>query len=335
MSRPGEMAPAHPQRRGALATLLGSTLAAMASSRSQAQAWPSKPIRVVVPYPVGGAVDVMTRLVTAHMQNTLGQPIVIENRPGANANLGPDHVSKAAPDGYTVLASATYLVANPMVEKGLRWTPRDFVPVGRFTVAPNLMVVPGNSPYRTLKEFVEAARAKPGSLNYGEAGPGAPQTLAIEMLKKVARIDMQSVMYKGSPPVLTDLANDTLAMSVLPLNVAMGSLAGGRIRALASTSSRRSPLIPEVPTMAESGYPEVTVVSWYGFHVPVGTPSEVISRLSAALGAACGSDEVRTRTAGVGGETAFLDTAAFEAFLREDDTRWRQFMTVLGPVKGN
>jgi len=183
------------------------------------------------------------------------------------------------------------------------------------------------------KEFVEAARARPGSLNYGEAGPGAPQTLAIEMLKKVARIDMQSVMYKGSPPVLTDLANDTLAMSVLPLNVAMGSLAGGRIRALASTSSRRSPLIPEVPTMAESGYPEVTVVSWYGLHVPVGTPAEVISRLSAALGSACGSEEVRTRTAGVGGETAFLDTAAFEAFLREDDARWRQFMSVLGPPR--
>jgi tripartite-type tricarboxylate transporter receptor subunit TctC len=302
----------------------------MLTNASRAQAWPNKPIRVIVPYPVGGAVDVMTRLISAHMQNTLGQAIVVENRPGANANLGPDHVSKAAADGYTVLASATYLIANPIIEKGLRWAPRDFAAVARFTVAPNLMVVPAASPYRSVKELAEAARSRPGALNYGEAGPGAPQTLAIEMFKKVARIEMQSVMYKGSPPILTDLANGTLAMSVVPLNVAMASLSGGRIRALASTSARRSPLIPDVPTLAESGYPEATVVSWYGFHVPTGTPAEAIARLSAATQAACASDEVRQRTANVGGETSFLDTPAFDAFLREDDTRWQAFMSTLG-----
>jgi tripartite-type tricarboxylate transporter receptor subunit TctC len=296
---------------------------------AQAPAWPAKPIRVVVPYPVGGAVDVMTRLVTAHMQTTLGQPIVVENRPGANANLGPDHVSKAAPDGYTVLATATYLVANPLIETNLRWAAKDFLPVARFTVAPNVMIVPATSPYRTVRELVDAAKARPRALNYGEAGPGAPQTMAIEMLRTVAGIDMQNVTYKGSPPVLADLINETLAMSVLPLNVAMGSITGGRLRALASTSNRRSALLPDVPTMAEAGFPEVTVVSWYGFHVPAGTPADVVARLSAAVGAAAADPEVRTRTAGVGGELSFLDTAAFAGFLAEDEARWQKFVQVL------
>ena len=309
--------------------LFTAALALGAAALAHAQPFPSKPIKVVVPYPVGGAVDVMTRLITSHMQQTLGQPVIVENRPGANANIGPDVVSKAAPDGYTVLATATYLIANPLVETGLRWTPKELVPVARFTVAPNVVVVPGGSPSNNVQALVGAAKARPGELNYGEAGPGAPQTMAIEMLKKVAGIEMQSVMYKGSPPVITDLINETLSMSVLPLNVAMGAISSGRIKALASTSNRRSSLIPDVPTMSETGYPEVTVISWYGLHVPAGTPPEVIAKLSAAVRAAAAAEEVRTRTAGVGGEIAFLDTAAFDAFLREDEVRWQKFVGAL------
>ena len=309
--------------------LFTAALALGAAALAHAQPFPSKPIKVVVPYPVGGAVDVMTRLITSHMQQTLGQPVIVENRPGANANIGPDVVSKAAPDGYTVLATATYLIANPLVETGLRWTPKELVPVARFTVAPNVVVVPGGSPSNNVQALVGAAKARPGELNYGEAGPGAPQTMAIEMLKKVAGIDMQSVMYKGSPPVITDLINETLSMSVLPLNVAMGAISGGRIKALASTSNRRSSLIPDVPTMAEAGYPEVTVISWYGLHVPAGTAPEVIAKLSAAVRAAAAAEDVRTRTAGVGGEIAFLDTVAFDAFLREDEVRWQKFVGAL------
>jgi tripartite-type tricarboxylate transporter receptor subunit TctC len=306
--------------------LAACAVAVAAATPALAQTYPNRPVRIVVSYPVGGAVDVMTRLVAAHMQQTLGQPVVVENRPGANANLGPDHVSKAAPDGYTVLASATYLIANPLIESGLRWSPKELVPVARFTTAPNVMVVPGDSPIGSVAALVEAAKARPRALNYGEAGPGAPQTMAIEMLKSVAGLEMQSVLYKGSPPVIADLVNGTLAMSVLPLNVAMASIQSGRLKALASTSNRRSTLIPEVPTMAESGFPQVTVVSWYGLHVPAGTPADVIAKLSAAVGAATASEEVRVRTAGVGGESAYLDTAAFQAFLKEDDARWQTFI---------
>jgi len=307
-------------------------LAVLAAVPAFAQDYPSKPIRVVVPYPVGGAVDIMTRLVTAHMQQTLGQPVLVENRPGANANLGPDHVAGTPPDGYTVLATATYLIANPLVEGDkLRWQPASFVPVARFTTAPNLFVVPGGSPLRSIRELVTAAKARPRELNYGEAGPGAPQTMAIEMLKTVAGIEMQPVTYKGSPPVITDLANGTLAMSVLPLSVSMGAIQGGRIKALASTSNQRSALLPEVPTMAEAGFPEVTVVSWYGFHVPRGTPGAVIERLSAAVAAAAAAEEVRNRTQGVGGEIAYLGTREFETFLEEDRVRWQRFTQALRP----
>lgn len=306
------------------------TLLALAAGTTQAQTYPNKTVRVIVPYPVGGAVDVMTRLVTNHMAQTLGQPMVIDNRPGANANIGPEAAARSGPDGYTLLASATFLVVNPLLETGLRWSPRDFVPVARFTQAPNVLVVPAAHPHKTLTEFIAAAKVKPG-LPTGDSGPGAPQTMAVELLKHAAGLEFQSIGYKGGPPILADLVNGQLAMSVLPLNVAMSSITGGRIRALATTSNRRSPVMPDLPTMAESGYPDVTVISWYGFHAPTGTPPEVIKRLSDAVAAAAADEATRTRTANVGGEISFMDTEAFSKFLDEDSARWMKAIQTIRP----
>ena len=303
---------------------------ASAVGTAAAQPYPNKSIRVIVPYPVGGAVDVMTRLITNHMAQTLGQAMVIDNRPGANANIGPEAAARSAPDGYTLLASATFLVVNPLLETGLRWNPRDFVPVARFTQAPNVLVVPAAHPSKTLAEFVAAAKAKPG-LPTGDSGPGAPQTMAIELLKHAAGLEFQSIGYKGGPPVLADLINGQLAMSVLPLNVAMSSISGGRIRALATTSNRRSAVLPDLPTMAESGYPDVTVISWYGFHAPTGTPPEVIKRVSDAVAAAAADEATRTRTASTGGEISFMDTEAFRKFLDEDTARWMKAVQTIRP----
>ena len=306
------------------------TLLALAAGTAQAQPYPNKTVRVIVPYPVGGAVDVMTRLITNHMAQTLGQAMVIDNRPGANANIGPEAAARSAPDGYTLLASATFLVVNPLLETGLRWSPRDFVPVARFTQAPNVLVVPATHPSKTLAEFVAVAKAKPG-LPTGDSGPGAPQTMAIELLKHAAGLEFQSIGYKGGPPILADLVSGQLAMSVLPLNVAMSSISGGRIRALATTSNRRSPLMPDLPTMAESGYPDATVISWYGFHAPTGTPLEVIRRLSDAVAAAAADEATRTRTASTGGEISFMDTEAFRKFLDEDAARWLKAVQTIRP----
>ncbi len=305
-------------------------LLALAAGAALAQPYPNKTVRVIVPYPVGGAVDVMTRLITNHMAQTLGQAMVIDNRPGANANIGPEAAARSAPDGYTLLASATFLVVNPLLETGLRWNPRDFVPVARFTQAPNVLVVPAAHPSKTLAEFVAAAKAKPG-LPTGDSGPGAPQTMAIELLKHAAGLEFQSIGYKGGPPVLADLINGQLAMSVLPLNVAMSSISGGRIRALATTSNRRSAVLPDLPTMAESGYPDVTVISWYGFHAPTGTPPEVIKRVSDAVAAAAADEATRTRTASTGGEISFMDTEAFRKFLDEDTARWMKAVQTIRP----
>ncbi len=301
-----------------------------AAAASVAQPFPNKALRVIVPYPVGGAVDVMTRFVTNHMAQTLGQPIVIDTRPGANANIGPEAAARAAPDGYTLLASATFLVVNPLLETGLRWAPRDFVPVARFTQAPNILVVPASHPSKSVAEFVAAAKAAPG-LPVGDSGPGAPQTIAVELLKRAAGVEFQSVGYKGGPPILGDLINGQLAMAVLPLNVAMSSIAGGRVRALATTSNRRSPLLPDLPTMAESGYPDVTVISWYGFHVPTGTPPEVIRRIADAVGAAAADDATRSRTATAGGEISFLETEPFRKVLDEDALRWSKAVHAIRP----
>lgn len=295
---------------------------------ADAQTWPAKPIRVVVPYPAGGAVDVMTRVVTTRLSQDLGQPIVIENRPGANANLGPEAVAKAAPDGYTLLASATYLLTNPLLESALRWQPGDFVPVARFTTSPNFILTPASLQTNSLRDFIAHAKAHPG-LPVADAGSGSPQTMAIEMLKIVSALDLQQVLYKGGPPIVPDLINGTMNMAVLPCNVALSSLRSGRIKALASTSDKRSPLFPDVPTVAEEGYPAVTVVSWYGFHVPTGTPREIVQKLAAATGTATQAEEVRARTANVCGEISFLATEAFDGFLREDLARWQRFVQTI------
>lgn len=295
---------------------------------ASAQSWPEKLIRVIVPYPAGGAVDVMTRVVTMRMSQDLGQPIIIENRPGANANLGPEAAAKSAPDGYTLLASATYLLTNPLLESGLRWQPGDFAPIARFTTSPNFVVAPISLPVKSLKDFIGYAKSKPG-LPIADSGAGSPQTMAIEMLKTVAGLEVQQILYKGGPPIVPDLINGTVNMAILPGNVVLSSLRAGRVRALASTSDKRSPLFPDIPTMAEEGYPAVTVVSWYGFHAPAGTPREIIQKLSAATGAATQSEDVRSRTANVGGETSFLGAEAFEAFLGEDIVRWQRFVQAI------
>lgn len=288
-------------------------------------AWPAKPIRVIVPYPAGGVVDVMTRAVTTRMSADLGQAIVVEARPGANANIGADAVSGAPADGYTLLVSAPYLVTNPMLETGLRWKPADFIPVARYALSPSYLVVPATSAAQSVKAYAEMAKASPG-LQYGDGGTGSTQSMAIEMFKSVAGIRLEPVMYKGAPPIIPDLIAGTLTMSVLPSTVAIPHVKSGRLRALANTSDKRSPTFPDVPTIAEAGFPDMTVLSWYGFHVPAGTPPDLIRRIAEATGAAAASPEVRERLLSAGGEASFMAGDDFAAFMKEEGIRWTRFV---------
>lgn len=313
-------------KRSSLVAVLGVVLAAL-TTPAMAE-WPDQPIRIVVPYPAGGGVDAMLRVLAPKMSQKLGQPVVVDNRAGANANLGPGIVGKAKPDGYTLLASATYLVVNPLLETGLAWQPSQLQPVARLTLTPNLFVVNGNSPWKTLADFVAAARARPG-LPIGNAGVGAPQSMAQELLRIRAGVQFTDVPYRGSPPVMVDLANDTVLMSVLPLAAAIGMLEGGKLRALAAASEERSKLLPNVPTTTEAGYPDVIVVSWYGLHAPAGTPASVIKAIAEAAQVATSDPDVQAKAATAGGETAFLNADDFAQFLARDRQRWERTVAAL------
>jgi tripartite-type tricarboxylate transporter receptor subunit TctC len=294
----------------------------------QAQAFPAKPIRVIVPYAPGGVVDVMTRAVTVRMATDLGQPIIVEARPGANANIGADAVANAAPDGYTLLVSAPFIINNQLLETGLRWKPADFVPVARFALSPSYFVVPADSPARSVADYTEMARRSPG-LQYGDGGTGSTQSMAISMYQSVAGIKLEPVMYRGAPPIVPDLISGILTMSVLPSTVAIPHINSGRLRALANTSDKRSAMFPDVPTIAEAGYPDVTVLSWYGFHAPAGTPAEVIKRISDAVADAAKAPEVQERLANAGGEAAYLGGSEFVAFMKEEQVRWSRFAAAM------
>ncbi|HRW73816.1 tripartite tricarboxylate transporter substrate binding protein [Ottowia sp.] len=316
---------ARPLAAGAAALLL----AALSSPASAADSYPSRPIKVIVPYAPGGVVDVQTRAVTQTMEQFLKQSIVVEPRPGASGSIAAEAVAQAAPDGYTLIVSASFINTAPLLEKNLRWRTDQFVPVGRFALSPSYFVVPASSPAKTVKEFVEMARKSPTTLQYANGGNGTPQQIGNELFAHEAGIKLDPVMYKGAPPSVPDLINGLTALAVLPSSVTYPQVKGGKLRALANMSSNRSPQLPDVPTIAEAGYPGSTVLSWYGLSAPAGTPPEVIRVLATAMQQACATPEVKQRLVSAGGEEAFLGTADFSTFLAKDARNWAEVVKVI------
>ena len=310
-------------RRHALAALL-----AIAAPTSFAQSGSSKPFRIIVPYAAGGLIDVMNRVIATRMAIELQQPVIIENRGGANANLGPAAVVQAPADGLALLASASYFTINPVVEKQLQWQPDELAPVARFALSPSLLVVPSSSPAKSLREIIAMARAKPG-LPIPESGLGASQTMVKEMLQHQAKVNFTPVQYKGGASYVPDLVNGIHAMAVTPFNVVYPLVKSGQLRALAITSGARSMLLPDVPTLAESGYPDAAIDSWLGLHVRAGTPAQTVQRVSTAVKAAAADDEVKAKLQNLGATSAYLDTVAFAEFLRQDKTRADLFVKLL------
>lgn len=309
--------------------IIGFSVFASASVTFGADVYPSKPIRVIVPYAAGGVVDVQTRAVTQRLAVELGQPIVVEAKPGAGGNIAAEHVAHAPADGYTLLVSAPFIINNPLMETGLRWSPKDFTPVARFTLSPSYFVVPTSSPAKSVKEYVDLAKKANPPMQYADGGPGSTQSMANEMFKLVAGIQLEPVLYKGAPPIIPDLINGMFSMAILPSSVAYPQVKAGKIRALANINSRRSTQLPDIPTIAEAGYPDVTALSWYGFHVPAGTPAEVVKKLEAAVQAATSTQEVRERLANAGGEVAFLNQSEFTGFLKTDAQRWEKVVKLI------
>lgn len=294
-----------------------------------ADPYPSKPIHVIVPYAAGGVVDIQTRALTQRLAVELNQPVVVETKAGASGNIAAEFVARAPADGYTLIVSAPFMINNPLLESNLRWAPKDFIPIGRFALSPSYFLVPASSPAKTVREFVEMAKTANPPLQYADGGTGSTQTMSNEVFKHVAGIRLESVMYKGAPPVIPDLINGLIAMGIIPATVAIPHVKSEKLRALANINSRRSPQLPDVPTIAEAGYPDATALSWYGLHAPAGTTPEVIRKLEAAMRAATATLEVKNALASAGGEESFLGTADFSAFMKSDAVRWEKLVKMI------
>ena len=309
-----------------LALVLAAPLAA------HGQAWPAKPIRWVVPYTAGGITDVVTRLVTQKMSAPLGQPIIVDNRPGANSILGSDLAAKAAPDGYTMLTVIAGYAANVTLYQGkLPFDPiKGLVPVSLAAIAPLIMTANSNLPVKDIKELIAYARANPGKLNFGSSGIGAAAHLTTELFKQTVGVDMVHVPFKGTAPALTALiANDIQVLVDTPSSL-MPHVRGGKIKALAMFSGRRLSAFPDVPTVPEAGGPVLESSTWVMFMAPAGTPREIVSRLSAETAKAINDTDIKERFSQIGIEPVGGSPDQAARFLDAEIAKWAKVIDTAG-----
>lgn len=303
-----------------LATLL--LMGILPWSASLAQSFPTKPIRLVVPYPPGGGADGNARLLSQPMSAILGQPIVVENKPGASGILAATSVLQSPADGYTVLFDTFPYVVNAVMHK-LSFDPvKDLIPVSQAINMPLILVVPADTPFKTLQELLTFAKANPGKLNYGSYGAGGAAHLAAEMLGRDSGIDWVHVPYKGGAPAMADVLAGRLSAYFTNPITGMAHIRSGKIRPLATTGLERMKLLPDVPTVSESGYKGFDVVEWNGFFVPKGTPEDVIQKLSLAVKQATQAAEVQKRMSETGVEPVGNTPKEFAAFLQGQIEKW-------------
>lgn len=298
---------------------------------SLAQSYPAKPVRIVAPFPPGGATDTLARVVAQKLTEALGQNFVVDNRPGAGGNIGAEVVAKAPADGYTLLMGSTANAINMSLYKKLPYDlGRDFAPITQVATVPNVLVVSPSVPARTMKELVSIARASPGKLNLASSGNGSVGHLSGEMLKQTAKIDIVHVPYKGSVPVITDLIAGRVDLAIESVLATLPHIRAGKLRALGVTSEKRSALLPRVPTMEEEGLKGFLSSGWSGVLAPAGSPTDVIFRLNSEIVKALGAAEVKERLLGQGAEPVGSTSAQFASFLKQDVARWAKLVQISG-----
>ncbi len=305
------------------AAALAAALALVAPAASLAQAFPAKPIRLVVTYPPGGGADLMARLIAPKMGEALGQPVVVENKPGASGQIGAGEVARAAPDGHTIMLDASSFAVNPSLYSKLPYDPaKAFQPLAVLALYPNVLVVTPSFPPKDVRELVALAKSKPGTVAFASSGNGSAQHLAGELFKQRAGVDMTHIPYKGGGPALNDVIGGQVPVFFANIASGLAHVKGGKLRAMAVTGARRASSLPEIPTMAEAGIPGYEVYEWNALFAPAGTPAPVVEKLAAAIAKALQSPEVRERVASLGGDLAGYGPKEAEKFVREQTELW-------------
>ena len=315
----------------ALAALL--CIASTFTHGAAAEAYPSRPIRFIVPFPPGGGNDIVGRIVAARLGEALGQLIVVDNRSGAGGTLGTDLTAKAPPDGHTILVNNISLAVNHTLVRNLPYdTLRDLAPISLLGRQPNIVVVHPAVPVKSVRDLLALARMKPGQLNYGSGGQGTASHLATEMLKLMTRTDFVHVPYKGLGPALTDLIGGRLELIISTMASALPYMKSGKLRPLAVTAAKRSSFLPEIPTMEEAGVKGYEFSTWYGVLAPGGTPAAIIDKLNAATSKAVQSAAVKEQFATQGLEPAASSPEEFGAYLRTEVAKWGKVIRGSGVV---
>jgi tripartite-type tricarboxylate transporter receptor subunit TctC len=297
--------------------------------------YPNKPIRLIVPYAAGGGTDVLARPLAQKVSEALGQQVIVDNRPGASAIIGVDATAKAAPDGYTlVITPSSPIVINPHVFKKLPYDPaKDLTPVTQVNTIPVALLVNENHPAKNLKEFIAWVKAKPKQASFASYGNASMSHLAGEAFSRAIGGEMVHVPYKGTAPAITDLVGGQVATAIVDVGAAKGQLEAGKLRALAITGAKRSPVLPEVPTFGEQGYPALEqMLGWIGIFAPTGTPTEIVNRLASEFAKAVHSPEIKARFLELGNEPTGTTPGEFAEIVKKDAVRWGKIIQDIGGI---
>ncbi|HZF20162.1 MAG TPA: tripartite tricarboxylate transporter substrate binding protein [Burkholderiales bacterium] len=306
-------------------------LAAVIACAAQAQEYPARPVRVIVPFAAGGPNDIIVRLVAQKLAASLGQPFLVENRAGAGGNIGTDYVAKSAPDGYTLLSVGPgSLIINPLMGKVPYDTERDFAPIALMARAPNALVAHPSLAAHSVKELIALARARPGAINYGSGGNGSTPHLAAALFAAMAGVELTHVPYKGTAPATADLIGGQVQIAFLGIPAVLPHARSGKLRVLAVTGLQRSAELPDVPTVDESGVPGYEVNPWYGLLAPAGTPRAIVVRLGAETTRVVRAAEVREKLAAQGAEAAGGTAEEYAAVIRADTATWTRVVGQAG-----
>jgi tripartite-type tricarboxylate transporter receptor subunit TctC len=314
-----------------VATALIGATASLTIVASAAPPYPSKPVTIIVPFAPGGYTDVVARLLAEKMSPALGQPVIIDNRPGAGSTIGTGYVAKAAPDGYTVALVAMSQVLGPWLYKSLPYDPfRDFVPIGQLVDAPSILVVNPKVPAKTVQELIALAKAKPDSIGYASSGNGSTQHLIGALFASMSGTQLSHIPYRGSNQALVDVIGGQVAISFVSVPNALSHIKAGRLRALAITTATRSADLPDVPTLQEAGLKGFDVAGWLGMVAPAHTPPEVIHRLQAEVAKALSTPEAVHALAVAGVNLRLSDGPEFDKLLHSEFDRWGKVITQAG-----